>query len=59
MTAQYANPVRIVCGAGALAALPEVVGARRVFLVTSPSARARGLVDRLERLLGDRLAGLH
>ncbi len=59
MTAQYANPVRIVCGAGALASLPEVVGARRVFLVTSPSARALGLIDRLERLLGDRLAGLH
>jgi phosphonate metabolism-associated iron-containing alcohol dehydrogenase len=58
MAYEYFNPVRSVYGAGALSSLPKLVGARRAVLVTFPEARMLGLVDRIEGLLGDRLAGV-
>lgn len=58
MSHEYFNPVRSVYGAGALSSLPELLGGRHAVLVTFPEARALGLVSRIERLLGDRLAGV-
>ena len=56
MSAHYYNPVHSVYGAGALLSLPNLLGSRRAAVVTFPEARALGLVDRLEHVLGDRLA---
>jgi|JI7StandDraft_1071085.scaffolds.fasta_scaffold130535_2 hypothetical protein len=61
MSHEYFNPVRSVCGAGALSSLPQVLadlGARRALLVTFPEARSLGLVRRVEQLLGAQLAGV-
>ena len=58
MSHDYFNPVRSVYGAGALSSLPSLIGGRRAVLVTFPEARMFGLVDRIEGLLGDRLAGV-
>lgn len=52
---QHYNPVRTVFGPGSLDQLPELVGSRRVLLVTFKSARETGLLARLKGLLGDRL----
>lgn len=49
------NPVRVVFGTGTLGMLPEIVGARRVLLVTFRSAQDSGLLARLKSLLGDRI----
>lgn len=56
MHSHYFNPVHSVYGAGALSCLPELLAGRRAALVTFPEARSLGLVDRLTRVLGDRLA---
>lgn len=58
MSHEFFNPVRSVYGAGALSSLPELLGDRRAVMVTFPEARSLGLVTRIERLLGDRLAGV-
>lgn len=58
MPHHYFNPVRSVFGAGSLSALPGLLAGRRAVLVTFPEARALGLVDRIEALLGDALAGV-
>jgi phosphonate metabolism-associated iron-containing alcohol dehydrogenase len=58
---EYFNPVRSVYGAGALSSLPTLLdelGAQRALLVTFPEARSLGLVQRVEQLLGARLAGV-
>ncbi|HVL56306.1 MAG TPA: iron-containing alcohol dehydrogenase, partial [Burkholderiaceae bacterium] len=52
---RYHNPVAIHFGAGALGALPALLRDRSVVVVTFPEARALGLVQRLERLLGPAL----
>jgi phosphonate metabolism-associated iron-containing alcohol dehydrogenase len=56
MTAHYQNPVHSVYGAGALATLPSLLAGRKVALVIFPEARAIGLLDRLESVLGGQLA---
>ncbi len=56
MSANYHNPVHSVYGAGALLSLPKLLEGRRAALVTFPEARALGLLDRLEAVLGDALA---
>ena len=55
---RYANPVAIHFGVGAIDALPSLVGQRKAAVVTFPQARAHGLVDRLQDLLGERLCGV-
>lgn len=52
---QWHNPVRTVFGAGSLERLPELVGHRRVLLVTFRSAHTSGLLARLKSLLGKRI----
>ncbi len=50
---------RVVFGPGSIASVPESVerfGARRAFVVTSPSLVATGFAGRLAALLGDRYA---
>jgi len=58
MSHEYFNPVRSVYGAGALLSLPKLLAGRRALLVTFPEARALGLVQRVEQLLGAQLAGV-
>ena len=58
MTTEYFNPVQTVHGAGALLSLPRLLDGRKAVLVTFPEARSLGLLDRIEGLLGDRLAGV-
>lgn len=55
---QHYNPVRTIFGPGSLERLPELVGARRVLLVTFKSARETGLLARLKGLLGSRLVDI-
>lgn len=55
MAHTFFNPVRSVYGAGALASLPHVVDGRKAALVTFPEARALGLVQRIQHLLGPSL----
>ena len=52
---RYHNPVDVHFGAGAIEALPGVVGGRTVTLVTFPEAKALGLTARLQQLLGPSL----
>jgi phosphonate metabolism-associated iron-containing alcohol dehydrogenase len=49
---RYFNPVSIHLGAGSVALLPAILGTRRAALVTFPEARALGLAERLESILG-------
>ena len=56
MSWRYHNPVQVVFGAGALAQLPQLLGDRRATLVTFPEAREVGVVERLQAVLGARLA---
>lgn len=58
MTHEFFNPVRSVCGAGALSSLPRLLAGRKAVVVTFPEARQLGLVDRLQALLGDLLVGV-
>ncbi|GAB2892342.1 iron-containing alcohol dehydrogenase family protein [Uliginosibacterium flavum] len=55
---QWHNPVRTVFGTGVLDKLPELVGRRRVLLVTFQSAHATGLLARIKGLLGDRIVDI-
>jgi phosphonate metabolism-associated iron-containing alcohol dehydrogenase len=52
---RYHNPVAIRFGAGSLGELPAILAGRHTVLVTFPEAADLGLVDRLRRMLGDRL----
>src|SRR6185295_645455 len=52
---RYHNPVDVHFGAGAIEALPGLVGARTATLVTFPEAKALGLTARLQQLLGPSL----
>ncbi len=58
MSQEFFNPVRSVYGAGALSSLPKLLAGRKAVVVTFPEARRFGLVDRLQTLLGDGLAGV-
>lgn len=58
MSQEFFNPVRSVYGAGALLSLPKLLAGRKAMVVTFPEARRFGLVDRLQALLGDGLAGV-
>lgn len=55
MNANYYNPVHSVYGAGALSSLPSLLQGRKAALVTFPEARDIGLLERIERILGDAL----
>jgi phosphonate metabolism-associated iron-containing alcohol dehydrogenase len=55
MTARFHNPVDTRYGWGSLQALAAITENQKVALVTFPEARALGLVDRIQDLLGDRL----
>jgi phosphonate metabolism-associated iron-containing alcohol dehydrogenase len=55
---RYHNPVDIHFGAGALAELPRVLGARTAVLITFPEAADIGLTRRVQALLGSALAGV-
>lgn len=54
----FHNPVAIDAGEGALARLPERLGDRRAILIAFPEARALGLCDRLQAMLGERLMAI-
>jgi phosphonate metabolism-associated iron-containing alcohol dehydrogenase len=54
----YYNPVQVHAGVGALEILPRVLGDRRAILLCFPQARSFGLIDRLQQMLGDRLAAV-
>ncbi|MES2184772.1 MAG: iron-containing alcohol dehydrogenase PsrA [Pseudomonadota bacterium] len=58
MNHEFFNPVRSICGAGALSSLPTLLAGRKAVVVTFPEARQLGLVDRLQALLGDRMVGV-
>jgi phosphonate metabolism-associated iron-containing alcohol dehydrogenase len=55
MTARFHNPVDTRFGWGSLQELVSITENQKVTLVTFPEARALGLIDRLQDLLGDRL----
>ncbi|VVO35474.1 hypothetical protein PS833_05340 [Pseudomonas fluorescens] len=55
MIARFHNPVDTRFGWGSLQELASLTEHQAVALVTFPEARALGLVDRLQDLLGDRL----
>lgn len=55
MPASYYNPVATYFGCGSLNHLASLTGGQRVALVTFPEARALGLIDRVQALLGERL----
>ncbi|MDQ7990749.1 MAG: iron-containing alcohol dehydrogenase PsrA [Candidatus Dactylopiibacterium sp.] len=54
----FHNPVSLHAGAGALAHLPTLLGARRAILIAFPEAEALGLVSRVRALLGNRLVAV-
>ncbi|MBS0343191.1 MAG: iron-containing alcohol dehydrogenase [Proteobacteria bacterium] len=58
MPHEFFNPVRSVYGAGALSSLPQLLDGRKAVIVTFPEARELGLLDRLQRLLGEQMAGV-
>lgn len=55
MIARFHNPVDTRFGWGSLRELADITENQSVALVTFPEARALGLVDRIQGLLGDRL----
>ena len=55
---RYHNPVAVHFGAGSLDELPPILAGRRTVLVIFPEARALGLVERLERMVGTALRGI-
>lgn len=58
MPHEFFNPVHSVYGPGSLSSLPGLLAGRKAMVVTFPEARQLGLVDRLQALLGERLAGV-
>ena len=55
MTSRFYNPVETRFGWGSLLELADITEHQSVALVTFPEARALGLVQRIEDLLGERL----
>lgn len=55
---KFHNPVDVRAGIGALAGLPERVGARRALLIAFPEAEPLGLVGQLRAMLGERLVAV-
>jgi len=55
MSGAYYNPVKSYFGIGSLARLPELIGKRKIALVTFPEARSLGLIEKLHALLPDRI----
>lgn len=52
---QFHNPVSIRFGEGVLDELADLAGAERIVLVTTAGFRKRGMVDRVQAMLGKRL----
>lgn len=55
MSARFYNPVDTRFGWNSLIELASITEHQKVALVTFPEARALGLVDRIQDLLGERL----
>ncbi|ARU90646.1 iron-containing alcohol dehydrogenase PsrA [Pseudomonas sp. M30-35] len=55
MPAQFYNPVATYFGGGSLGQIVALTEGQAVALVTFPEARALGLIDKIQTLLGDRL----
>ncbi len=55
MTAYFSNPVRTCFGSGSLNEISALAANKKVTLVTFPEARALGLIERIQGLLGDSL----
>lgn len=56
MTQRFFNPIATHFGAGSLAELPRITNGGKVVVVAFPEARALGLMQKMEQLLGDQLA---
>ncbi|HEY9321043.1 MAG TPA: iron-containing alcohol dehydrogenase PsrA [Achromobacter sp.] len=54
----FHNPVGIDAGDGALERLPQRLGSRRAILIAFPEARALGLCDRIQAMLGQQLVAI-
>lgn len=54
----FHNPVHVTFGAGTLGRLRESLGERTAVLVTLPEAAAFGWIERIQGILGARLAGV-
>lgn len=55
MTQRFFNPVATYFGPGSLAELPRIAAGAKVVVVAFPEARALGLIEKLEHLLGTQL----
>tara|TARA_B100000959_G_scaffold162816_1_gene170539 strand:- start:3524 stop:4657 length:1134 start_codon:yes stop_codon:yes gene_type:complete len=53
------NPVKIKFGAGVIDELGDVIGNRRVIVVTTQGTERRGLMKRIRSGLGERLVGVY
>ena len=51
----FYNPVKVCFGEGAFNQVPKELGKRTALLVTTPGMQKRGVVDRLQSVLGDNL----
>ena len=58
MNHQYYNPVKIYFGAGELQNLKNVLDSRKVYLVIFPEARSLGLLEKIQKILGNQLIGI-
>ncbi|WDY55733.1 iron-containing alcohol dehydrogenase PsrA [Pseudomonas sp. PSKL.D1] len=58
MPTHFHNPVAVHAGSGSFDRLAELTTGQRVALVTFPEARALGLVERVQAMLGERLVGI-
>ena len=54
----YYNPVQVIFDTGAIDQLSAHLDCERAVLVTTPGFRRRGVVDRIEKALGERLVGV-
>ena len=58
MSYQYYNPVKIYFGAGELQNLKNVLDGRKAYLVIFPEARGLGLLEKIQKILGNQLIGV-
>ena len=54
----YHNPVNIIAGVNSIEKLSTLLAGRDCILVTFPEARALGLIERVEQLIGPHLRGV-
>jgi phosphonate metabolism-associated iron-containing alcohol dehydrogenase len=58
MSRQYHNPVKIYFGIGELQNLKAILNGRKAYLVIFPEARNLGLLEKIQKILGDLLIGI-